>query len=98
MSTPTARQMIRQEYGDGKNFMTPTVIKVGKRGPCRAWELSTGTGFRRETIYGVSVVDWDNLTDETTRRTDLGECFQSLSSAESYIADLPEKFKEDWLC
>ena len=95
MATPTAREMIRQEYGSGKNFMTPRVIRVGKVGRYRAFELSSGRGFANETIYGVSVVDFDPDTRETRRRTDLmAGCFTTLSKAEYHIEQLKLDYQE----
>ena len=93
-----ARDIIRAEYGGSRNFMTPDVIKVGKRGPLRAYELSSGQGLMLRglvamdtpvggrIIYGVSVVDVTPAG--TVRRSDLSDMFDSLQSAEDYIETL----------
>lgn len=98
MDYPTAEQIIKQEYEGCKNFMTPHVIRYGKirsqTKHCKkvvAYELSSGRGFRDNTIYGVSVVSWDPITNTTERMTKLSDCFGSLRKAEDYIEILKER-------
>ena len=85
MKAPTAKQIIRQEYNGSRNFMTPHIIKYGKM--CRniAYELSSGQGFNREAIFGVSVVMIDESTGETERLCGESHMFQSLADALDYI-------------
>ena len=52
--------------------------------------LSKGKGIEHETIYGVSVVEYDPLTEETKRRTDLSDCFHGRGLAMRHIAQLVE--------
>ena len=85
MTALTAKQIIRKEYGDGKNFMTPKVLSVGKAGTRRAWELSTGPGIFGDQIWGVSVVDYNPETEQTTRRPDLSESYQRRELAVNHI-------------
>jgi len=83
----TAKQIVEQEYGKSSNFMTPNVVKYGKAGRTRAYELSWGAGILEGKLYGVSVVDVlpDN---KTKRRTDLSRSFKSLSCAKEFIEEL----------
>lgn len=87
----SAWDILAAEYGaSSKNFMTPTVLDMGKVGNHRAWELSRGRGINNDTIWGVSVVDVDPDTGETTRRTDIGDCFRSRGLAVRLIRSLEE--------
>ena len=88
--TAKAWQIIRAEYGGGENFMTPTVVQMGKVGNYRAWELSRGRGFSNETIWGVSVVDVDPVSLETTRRTDISQFCYTRAEAKVLIGRLKE--------
>lgn len=84
----TAKDVIRKQYGDDKNFMTPKVLRCGFCGDF-AYELSKGKGFSGDTIYGVSVVEYEVLDNAflgvTNRRTDLADCYTSKAKAESAI-------------
>lgn len=82
-----AYQILRKEYGMAKNFMTPTVLKVG-RYPWGAWELSEGRGLEPGTmIYGVSVVRV--FEDGSTQRLfDTSKMFRNKADAELYIVTL----------
>jgi hypothetical protein len=83
----TPRQVIKAEYGDSKNFMTPNVVKTGWCGKLRAFELSSGEGIMGGRIYGVSVVQLRE--DGTTERCyDLSQVFDSIRAANEYIAEL----------
>ena len=91
MTTLSAQNVITREYGRSKNFMTPRVLEVGWiHNRRRAYELSKGEGFSHNTIYGVSIVDVDEI-GTTKRRTDLGGCFESLRAARSHIMRLIEE-------
>jgi hypothetical protein len=87
-----ARDIIKKEYGDDKNFMTPHVLSYGKLPPVdkaieRAYELSEGTGFEHEPIFGVSIV---NLFEDgtTARDWDISKMCRSKQEAEQYIQSL----------
>ena len=88
MTAKSAQEIIRQEYGTARNFMTPSVIKTGKINPNVAFELSTGTGFDHNQIYGVSVVQYDPDTDTTDRHAIESKCFGNRAAAECYISQL----------
>lgn len=45
---------------EGENFMTPHVIYVRKLSPTLAVELSHGTGFDHEPIFGVTFAVFHN--------------------------------------
>lgn len=85
----SANEIFNLAYGDSKNFMTPNVMRRGKINKNRAYELSNGRGMSNQKIYGVTIVDIDD-NGNTTRRTDLSDCFQSLDSAERFIESLKE--------
>lgn len=67
----------------GKNIMTPDVIRYGVAGHY-AYELSGGTGIKREPIFGVTV-----LTRKFgEHRHELSKMFFSIEEAEGWISDL----------
>lgn len=66
-------------YNGERNFMTPNVERYGKAGRL-LYELSSGRGFGRETIYGVTVIDVDG-----NKRSDLSNCFATRDEAAEYI-------------
>ncbi len=68
------------EYIKGKNIMTPEILQFGVSGKY-AYELSQGTGFKREPIFGVTVLR--RKTGE--RRDDLSKMFYSLEEADGWI-------------
>lgn len=71
--------LFNRVYDGGRNFMTPNLVKYGKRGRL-VYEISSGTGMRQQPIYGVTVLEIDG-----TERSDLSTMFQSLREAEAYI-------------
>jgi len=88
MRTPSANDMFLMEYGGGKNFMTPIILERGKISLYRTYEISRGKGISDQTIWGVTIVDYDPDTKKTTRRTDLSDCFQTARAANAWIAAL----------
>ncbi len=87
----TAREILHREYGHAPNFMTPDVLEVGKLHPCVAFEVSKGTGFEQEPIYGVSVVRV--RCDGTTKRlTRLSEMFFSRRQADWHVYTLRTRY------
>ena len=89
--TMTARQILRQELGDSKNFMTPGIMRVGKMSRNIAYELSTGRGMDNEPIYGVTLVMLDESTGRTERLFDDSQMFESIMEAVCYIADYKQR-------
>lgn len=71
--------VFRRAYGGQTNFMTPNILKYGKRGKM-VWELSAGRGLAGAPIYGVTVIELP-----LTKRHDLSECFASRDAAKAYI-------------
>lgn len=92
MSNLTAKQIIKREYGESKNIITPEVIRYGKINKNLAYEISSGIGMKGDTIYGVSIVEIDK-DGKTTRRTDLSDLFDSIDEVEMYIEVLKEEYK-----
>lgn len=78
--TMTAREMVKAAYGDSKNFMTPNVVKYGKLDKDTAFELSSGRGFKGETIYGLTVVK--NISGSVVKDFDNSGCFFNISDVE----------------
>jgi hypothetical protein len=82
-SNPKAKEIFIRTI-KGKNLITPDVLGYGVRG-IFAYELSEGTGFGTNPLYGVTVLE---LTGE--RRNDLSQMFHSIEEADEYIKKLPE--------
>ena len=96
MTTLTAREIIKKEYGDSKNFMTPSILETKKISINRAYELSSGEAFLSDgRIYGVSVVDYDPATDTTQRNYDLSEMFHSYQEAKEHIKALKQEARSE---
>ena len=72
-----AKEIIRKEYKNSKNFMTPTVLEIDWIVKDKvAYEISKGKGFEHETIYGLSVVKLHE--DGTTERChNFSDCYCS---------------------
>ena len=94
-----ADRIIRAEYGDSRNLMTPTVLERGIVGTWahqeggtvhRAFELSRGRGMDGESLYGVAIVDWNSRTCQTQRMRTLSDVFGSLAAAERHLERLRE--------
>ena len=96
MTTMTARELLRAEYGDSPNFMTPHVLGRGKLARTVAYELSTGMDFEHEPMYGVSIVfqTHEGVTDRVHTTHFLGsDSFtgpNARNEARSYIAALKQ--------
>lgn len=67
----------------GKNIMTPDVVRYGVSG-AYAYELSQGEGFKREPIFGVSVI----TRKYGESRHELSKMFYSLEEAEGWIVEI----------
>ena len=87
----TAQNIFKMEYGDSKNFMTPEILKFGKIGSNLVFELSQGTDFENEKIYGVTIVEIKE--EKTLRRTDLSKVFFEKGEATKYINKIVEVWK-----
>ena len=82
----SASDVFRRAYGGQPNFMTPNILKYGKRGKM-VWELSAGRGLAGAPIYGVTVIELPMI-----KRHDLSEYFDSYDAAIAYIrSDFTEK-------
>jgi hypothetical protein len=84
--TRSAREIIKAEYGDSRNFITPYRIKTGKINKNLAYELSYGFGMDNNKLYGLTIVE--DAKDKTKRREDLSECFSSIDEAKNRIKEL----------
>lgn len=71
--------VFRRAYGGQPNFMTPNILRFGKKGKM-VWELSAGSGIDGAPIYGVTVIELPMI-----KRHDLCECFDSYDAAIAYI-------------
>ena len=67
----------------GKNIMTPTNLAYFDTDDGRMVELTEGTGFTNNPIFGVTITGQDLRVD-----TDVGELFPSEAEARTYIETL----------
>lgn len=82
MTNTEIKDTFDRVYNGEKNFMTPNVLRYGKRGKY-IYELSDGKAFMREgRIYGVTVLTADG------EKTELGHNFDNKHEAEDYIKSL----------
>lgn len=76
----TIAERFRKAFNGRKNIMTPYVIRYGSR-EGRFYEFSSGEGFKRETIYAVTVLDPKGRPDHPASC-----CFgDDRNAAEAYI-------------
>lgn len=92
-TSPAARELVRRELGDSKNFMTPTILRYGKLARNVAFELSRGDGFLRDGfMYGVSIVGetarGDTFKVLSTGAFGFSRSFDSRADAEAYTEGL----------
>ena len=87
----TAREIIKKEYGyESRNLMTPRIISYGKITPGIAYEVSSGTGFNNEPIWGISFAQL--MKDGSTiRRSDLSCMIREYNQVWEYIKNLKAK-------
>lgn len=88
----TPKQIIRMEYGDSKNFMTPKIRKtamlVETTEKAVAYEISEGRGLNGDKIFGISLVLYDCNSGETERLSDFCELRPSLESAKEALPSI----------
>lgn len=70
----------------GKNVITPDVIEYGLISKGRAYELSEGTGFKGEELYGVTICKHEN--GEFINEYMLARLFMTIEEARAYIESL----------
>jgi len=87
----TAQEIIRLEYGNSKNLMTPTVVSYGKIQGIYAYEISKGRGITDTVIYGLSVVKYDPDHKSTERLYEASGCFNSLDEVRAQVKELRKK-------
>lgn len=79
----TPKEAFRIAYNNEKNFMTPNILRTISKGNLHI-ELSYGSGFENDTIYGVTVLR--ELPDGSLKKEhDLSKSFSSKQDAEKYI-------------
>lgn len=76
-----AQTLFRKHYGGSRNMMTPEVCDYGINGGY-AWELSYGTGFSGEELWGVTVIN----AMLGTKEPELSNAFGSEAEARTHIA------------
>lgn len=93
-----AKEIIRKEYGDSTNFITPNVIRyelVGTLpdGHTVAAEVSAGTGIMDDgRRFGVSLA-LERPDGSTERLHDLSEVFSSMEDADALIDHVRESME-----
>ena len=70
----------------GPNFMTPEPVSYGYIGQQFVYEISTGTDFLNEPMWGVSVIDKE--TGELQR--EMSELVSSRDAAYEWVATFNE--------
>ena len=81
------------QYRNKPNFMTPHVISKSRAGNYLI-ELSEGSGFNHERLYGVSVFRYISHLGQfksSNRTYSLSKSFSNLNEAKAYIAKLKKK-------
>ena len=83
----TANQVIHMEYGYSQNFMTPIVVEIGwaKENEI-AYEISLGTGFKNERIYGLSLVRLEQ--GKTNRIMNESSMYHSMNQLRETLSEL----------
>jgi hypothetical protein len=79
----TARQVFRQHV-KGKNVMTPNHVEYGDVDSGRVYEITSGTGFDNEPIFGVTVIA---RTDGKLQML-AGGLFHALGDAREHVKNL----------
>lgn len=92
MKDLTAKKIIRKEYGDSTNPMTPRVIGHGKISKNVFYELSEGKGIISEKLYGLTIISV-NKKGKTQRQYKLSNCFESLDEVKKHIERLKSTIK-----
>lgn len=69
------------------------IMSYGKINRVMAFELSKGSGFEHDTIYGVTVAKVVK-GGKAERQYSLSGCFHRLSDAKGHIAHLKQRFRE----
>lgn len=84
-SNLAARQIIKREYGEhSRNLITPMIVSYGKITPGIAYEVSEGTDFNHNRVWGVSIAQL--MTDGSTiRRSDLSCMIREYPQVWEYI-------------
>lgn len=84
----SARQIIKREYGEySRNLITPRIVSYGKITPGIAYEISEGTDFNHNPIWGVSIAQLMN-DGSTIRRSDLSCMIREYPQVREYIKKL----------
>ena len=86
--TKTAQEIFAMQYRGEKNFMTPNILGYGflkNDNATLAYELSSGQGFDKNIIYGVTVVEWLGGNKGTQMRRDWSQMFDTLEGATEFI-------------
>jgi hypothetical protein len=73
--------------------MTPHILKTAWLIKNKAaYEISEGTGFNHDPLYGVTIVQVDE-DGETARRTEYSECFKTIGLANYHVKKCREMLK-----
>lgn len=84
----SARKVFRIAYpADHVNFMTPEPLEFGFLDPITVFEISRGTGFDHEPIFGVTIVHYADgkWTGDLERSKGV---FTTRDEAEAYVLRL----------
>lgn len=92
----TAAQVISTKFNGQPNFMTPNKIEFGWVYPKyylddlnTAYEISSGSGINGETIYGLTLVDYNPITGAISDcKKHKSQCFHSLLELRKYLEEI----------
>lgn len=95
-----AERIVRKEYGESENFMTPNAVGCIMLADGYAAEISLGTGLRREdgtrpTLVGISIVrEYEN--GDTDRQTMASGCLvaPTIEEVRDSIRDLQDGYSQ----
>ena len=90
-NTEKANAIFNKVFNGDPNFMTPANRARGMFGGL-AWELSSGRGFDRQPIYGVTCLR-ENDDGTIARESGLSSCFDNEADAIAYIESLDQEAK-----
>ena len=80
------RRIFNKVYNNQTNYMTPIILKYySSNGTNFICELSIGTDFKSNKIYGVTVLKYENFE---WIKCDLSKMFNSKPDAENYCNKL----------
>ena len=100
MNPTTRRKHFRAVYGTDPNFMTPDFVRydygVADNGAEFIAEITQGSGFRGEILYGLTVITKDGRGESWRRTKGISGCHDSVFTCSALFgAVIGGKIQED---